>query len=97
MMQPFGVLQSPYSKDTGGAVAESPGQENARNTLYKVPSLRNVARTAPYFHDGSAASLPQAVRIMSAAQLCRRLSEEEVRQIVAFLQTLTGTYEGRPL
>ncbi len=97
MMQPFGALQSPDMRGAGGGTNEAAARETPSETLYKVPSLRNVARTAPYFHDGSIDSLPKAVRIMSDAQLCRHLSEEEVRQIVVFLQTLTGTYEGRPL
>ena len=97
MMQPFGALQSPDMRNAGGGTNETTARETPTETLYKVPSLRNVARTAPYFHDGSINSLPQAVRIMSDAQLCRHLSDEEVRQVVAFLQTLTGTYEGRPL
>lgn len=58
--------------------------------LFKVPSLRNVARTAPYFHDGSVADLPQAVKIMAKAQLNTDLPEEEVEDIVAFLHALTG-------
>ena len=58
--------------------------------LFKVPSLRNVARTAPYFHDGSVADLHQAVRIMAKAQLNTDLPEEEVEDIVAFLHSLTG-------
>ncbi len=97
MMQPFGVLRSPalWKKETDSAAAQE--HANVSQTLYKVPSLRNVARTAPYFHDGSADSLPKAVIIMSDAQLCRQLSDEEVRQIVAFLQSLTGVYEGKPL
>ena len=97
MMQPFGTLQAPNTRGTENGEKERQTQENTVETLYKVPSLRNVARTAPYFHDGSASDLPEAVRAMSNAQLCRHLSEQEVRQLVAFLQTLTGTYEGRPL
>jgi cytochrome c peroxidase len=65
--------------------------------VLRVPSLRNVATTPPYFHDGSAATLEDAVRGMSFAQLNRTLSGEEVRRIVAFLHTLTGTYQGRPV
>jgi cytochrome c peroxidase len=52
--------------------------------------LRNVAKTAPYFHDGSVASLDAAVRVMARLQLGRTLSEDEVRAIVAFLDSLTG-------
>jgi cytochrome c peroxidase len=65
--------------------------------LVRVPSLRNVAVTAPYFHDGSAATLPDAVRAMGRAQLDLTLSRQEVDDIVAFLGTLTGTYRGKPL
>ena len=63
-------------------------------TLLRVPSLRNIATTAPYFHDGSAPSLPVAIDTMAAAQLGRNLSPEQVDAIVAFLGTLTGTYRG---
>ena len=63
----------------------------------RVPSLRNVAATAPYFHDGSAATLQDAVRRMAAAQLDRTLTDEQVEPIVAFLRTLTGNYRGSPV
>jgi cytochrome c peroxidase len=63
--------------------------------IVRVPSLRNVATTSPYFHDGSEPNLGQAVRKMSAAQLDRTLSDQQVDLIVAFLRTLTGTYRGR--
>ena len=60
--------------------------------LLRVPSLRNVATTAPYFHDGSAATLPEAVKAMGLAQLDRVLTDQQVTAIVAFLNTLTGNY-----
>ena len=62
-----------------------------------VPSLRNVAVTAPYFHDGSAATLEDAVKRMAAAQLDRTLTDQQVSSIVAFLETLTGNYRGSPI
>jgi cytochrome c peroxidase len=62
--------------------------------ILRVPSLRNVATTPPYFHDGSTPTLGEAVRKMGAAQLDRILSDEQVEAIVAFLNTLTGTYRG---
>jgi cytochrome c peroxidase len=62
--------------------------------LLRVPSLRNVATTAPYFHDGSAATLPEAVKSMGVAQLDRVLTDQQISAIVAFLNTLTGTYRG---
>jgi cytochrome c peroxidase len=65
--------------------------------IVRVPSLRNVATTAPYFHDGSAATLEDAVRRMAAAQLDRSLTGQQIASIVAFLQTLTGIYRGSPV
>jgi cytochrome c peroxidase len=58
--------------------------------VYRVPMLRNVARTAPYFHDGSVETLPQAVRVMAEVQLGRTLPAQDVDDIVAFLESLTG-------
>lgn len=65
--------------------------------ILRVPSLRNVATTAPYFHDGSAPTLDDAVRKMAAAQLDRTLSDQQASAIVAFLKTLTGTFHGAPV
>jgi cytochrome c peroxidase len=65
--------------------------------ILRLPSLRNVAMTPPYFHDGSAPTLHEAVRKMGAAQLDRTLSDEQIEAIVAFLNTLTGTYRGAPV
>ena len=58
--------------------------------LFRVPSLRNVELTAPYFHDGSAAKLEEAVAVMAKYQLGRKLTIEEINLIVEFLKTLTG-------
>ena len=58
--------------------------------VFKVPSLRNVALTAPYFHDGSAATLPEAVQAMFVYQLGRPAPAQDVELIVKFLGTLTG-------
>lgn len=66
------------------------------NQKIRVPSLRNVALTAPYFHDGSAATLEQAVEIM-ALQAGVRIPPQDVSLIVAFLRTLTGEYNGKSL
>jgi cytochrome c peroxidase len=62
--------------------------------MLRVPSLRNVAQTAPYFHDGSAPTLEDAVRKMGAAQLNFNLTDGQIANIVTFLQTLTGNYKG---
>jgi cytochrome c peroxidase len=63
----------------------------------RVPSLRNVATTAPYFHDGSAQTLEDAVRRMADAQLDRTLTDQQIALLVAFLRTLTGNYRGSPV
>ena len=65
-------------------------QDEADRYYFKVPSLRNVTKTAPYFHDGSVASLHEAVRQMAWHQLGRKLHENEVESLVAFLATLEG-------
>lgn len=57
---------------------------------FKVPSLRNVALTAPYFHDGSIATLGEAIRLMGLHQLGVQFSASEIRKIQAFLESLTG-------
>lgn len=59
---------------------------------FRVPSLRNVALTAPYFHDGSADTLEHAVAIMARYQLGVELQDTEINRIVRFLNTLTGEY-----
>jgi len=58
---------------------------------------RGVADTAPYFHDGSAPSLDDAVRKMATAQLNLTLTDQQVEEIVAYLRTLTGNFRGRPV
>jgi cytochrome c peroxidase len=65
--------------------------------ILRVPSLRNVATTPPYFHDGSARTLDDAVRRMGLAQLNTTLTDQQVKAIVAYLQTLTGKYRGAPV
>ncbi len=58
--------------------------------VFRVPGLRNVALTAPYFHDGSAPTLGDAIQVMARYQLGRQLTEDQVRAIQAFLESLTG-------
>ena len=65
--------------------------------ILRVPSLRNVDTTPPYFHDGSATSLEEAVERMGYAQLNTLLLPDEVHDIVAFLRTLTGNINGHPV
>lgn len=95
MFQTMGVMGD-YFKDRGLAEAKADlGRFNATNIeadkhVFRVPSLRNVALTAPYFHDGSAPTLKDAVRTMAKYQLGRRLPEEDLSLIVEFLGTLNG-------
>ncbi len=101
MFQKFGVMGdyfkargNPTEADLGRFLAT--GAEDDRN-VFKVPSLRNVALTAPYFHDASAKTLEDAVHIMFTYQLGRVPSTEDIRLIVLFLKTLTGELGGKPL
>jgi cytochrome c peroxidase len=66
--------------------------QEADRHVFKVPSLRNVALTAPYFHDASAATLAQAVNIMFKHQLGRTAPQQDKDDIAAFLQSLTGQH-----
>jgi cytochrome c peroxidase len=71
-------------------------QESDRH-FFKVPTLRNIAATAPYLHDGSQKTLADTVKIMAQYQLGKNLSEDEISLIVAFLHSLTGEYQGKPV
>jgi cytochrome c peroxidase len=77
----------PDQRDQGrAAISHQPDDR----MVFKVPSLRNIAITAPYFHDGSAATLPEAVRMMGRYQLGISLDAEQTELLVAWLETLTG-------
>ncbi len=60
--------------------------------MFRVPTLRNITDTAPYFHNGSVNDLHEAVRVMAATQLNQKLSRQDTDDIVAFLEALTGEY-----
>lgn len=77
----------PDEKDAG-RVAVTKNERDRMN--FKVPSLRNIEKTGPYFHDGKTATLEEAVKMMSRHQLNRELTNEQTVEIVAFLKTLTG-------
>lgn len=77
------------SKGTDNGLMDLTKKESDKD-IFKVPSLRNVAKTYPYFHDGSVKDLKDAVRIMAKAQLNKDLSEDEINSIVTFLNTLTA-------
>ena len=89
MYQKFGV-HTPYktaSKIEGRKAVT--GKDEDLN-VFKVPTLRNIELTYPYFHDGAVTSLEDAVRTMGKVQLNKDLNEKDVDSIVAFLKTLTG-------
>ncbi|MCU0089753.1 c-type cytochrome [Pseudomonas koreensis] len=100
MFQKFGVFGD-YIADRGHPTVADQGRFNitgdeADRAVFKVPSLRNVALTAPYFHDGSAPTLERAVDVMFQYQLGRMPNEEDKTLIIQFLKTLTGRWEGKP-
>jgi cytochrome c peroxidase len=66
--------------------------DEADRYVFRIAPLRNVARTYPYFHDGSAATLEEAISIMGSQQLGRTFTEEEVAHLVAFMHSLTGEF-----
>lgn len=101
MFQTFGVMGD-YFKERGNMTDADLGRYNvtkkdADRHAFKVPSLRNVAMTAPYFHDGSVATLEDAVNVMFKYQLGRTAPEQDKALIVKFLHTLTGEMDGKPL
>jgi cytochrome c peroxidase len=94
IFQRMGVYRD-YFADRGEVTEADLGRFNVTRQpvdrhVFKVPSLRNAALTAPYFHDGSATTLEEAVRTMARYQLDRTLRDDEVALLVAFLGTLTG-------
>jgi cytochrome c peroxidase len=90
--QKMGVVQ-PYESKSPAQVTEGRAAVtgvDADRFKFKVPTLRNVELTYPYFHDGEAETLTEAVDVMGRLQLGREFTPEENRQIVAFLKSLTG-------
>lgn len=88
MFQKLGLVKPwPNQKDQGRYEAT---KQDVDRMMFKVPSLRNIEKTWPYFHDGSVASLEEAVKLMGAHQVERPLTDSEAAQIVTFLKTLTG-------
>jgi cytochrome c peroxidase len=95
MYQKMGLLRD-YFAVRGNITTADFGRYNvtrdeADRFRFKVPTLRNVALTAPYLHDGSQQTLDDVVKVMGRFQLNRELTNDEVRSIVAFLNALTGT------
>jgi cytochrome c peroxidase len=100
MFQKFGVMGDYFAKRGKPTEADMgrylvTGEESDKH-VFKVPSLRNVALTAPYFHDGTSVTLDDAVEVMFKYQLGRVASKEDKAAIVLFLNTLTGDVGQRP-
>jgi len=99
MVQRVGIMRD-YFADRGKVTPPDWGRFNVTHLekdrfVFRVPSLRNVALTAPYFHDGTAETLESAVRAMARYQLGRELEPEDVALLADFLRTLTGEYRGK--
>ncbi len=87
--QKMGLVE-PYKTSNKAEGLAAVSGKDADRFKFKVPTLRNVELTYPYFHDGEAETLGEAVDIMGRLQLGRKFTEKENAQIVAFLKTLTG-------
>lgn len=101
MLQRFGLMRDYFAernelKSADLGLYKFTGKAEDRH-VFRVPSLRNVALTAPYFHDASANTLEEAATVMARYQLGRALNDEQARAIAAFLRTLNGELEGKPL
>ncbi len=98
MFEKFGFMGNPFT-DHGHPEAVDLGrynltQRDSDRFVFKVPSLRLAAVNPPYFHNGSAADLPEAIRVMGHYQLGREIPERDVNAIAAFLGSLVGVMEG---
>jgi len=98
MFQKFGVLGD-YFADRGNVSKADWGRFNVTGQekdryIFRVPSLRNVELTPPYFHDGTAKTLEHEIAVMAQYQLGRPLTSEQIDLIIQFLKTLTKKYEG---
>ena len=87
--QKMGVVRPYKTTNTAEGVKAISGRDQDRMT-FKVPMLRNIELTYPYFHDGAVWSLEESVSIMGDLQLGKRYTKQEINDITAFLKTLTG-------
>ena len=92
MFQRMGLV-NPYETADEGRFAVT--KQESDRLAFKVPSLRNVAETGPWFHDGSVASLSEAIRLMGHHQLGRNLDDRQIGLLATFLRSLTGTVDAR--
>lgn len=101
MFQTFGIMGD-YFGDRGEIKEADLGRYNVTKNerdrhVFKVPTLRNITKTAPYFHDGTAENLDEAIKVMAKYQLGIEMPQEDVDSIMLFLRTLEGEYQGEPL
>lgn len=102
MFQTLGIFGD-YFRDRGGELTKADlGRYNVTQNerdrfVFKVPSLRNVVLTAPYFHDGNIETLDAAIKVMAKYQLGVEMPQEDVDAIMLFLRSLTGEFRGEPL
>jgi len=87
MFQKMGLLKA-YADTTDKGIFEVTGKENDKY-MFKVPSLRNIALTAPYFHDGKVADLKSTTILMADIQLGKTLTDDEANKIVSFMSSLS--------
>jgi cytochrome c peroxidase len=99
--QKMGIAKN-YFEDRGNIIEKDYGRYNVTKKerdkfKFKVPTLRNIELTYPYFHDASAKNLEEAVKVMGKYQLGVDINDEDVANIVKFLKTLNGEYKGKIL
>jgi cytochrome c peroxidase len=101
LFKTLGCVSCHQGVNVGGNLFERHGifhpLASPKPEILRVPSLRNVATTAPYFHDGSAPTLDDAVRKMGYAQLNTTLTDDQIKAVVEYLNTLTGDFRGKPV
>ena len=91
----FAARKGPLTDANHGRYNVTKDEKNRH--AFKVPTLRNVARTFPYLHDGSKKTLREAVDAMAVYQGGAPLAEKDAQDVVKFLETLTGEYKGKAL
>lgn len=94
MYQKFGLMANYWDMTKSQKIDDGRYQVTKNDVdkyMFKVPSMRNIEKTHPYFHDGSVADLSQAVKIIAKLQLNKDLTDQEVQDIVTFLKSTTGT------
>ena len=90
-------LATPEDYQEGAFGLKDFTKKEEHKDMFRVPTLRNVALTAPYFHTGSVSKLEDAVRIMFETQSKYKASTKTIKNVTAFLEAQTGKYNGKPL